>query len=113
MNLQKNQRKLQNFFDIKNLGEVAKQINIIDSNTFQQLDSEYELKKDGIKRVVIYVEDNYTKVLASKKEVEFYLTINYSDKYGKKYKDYLIVRIFNFDINLMQGNIIVRKVNKD
>ncbi|XZT18409.1 hypothetical protein ACT4Z3_07375 [Acinetobacter baumannii] len=101
------------FFDIKNLGEVAKQINIIDSNTFQQLDSEYELKKDGIKRVVIYVEDNYTKVLASKKEVEFYLTINYSDTYGKKYKDYLIVRIFNFDINLMQGNIIVRKVNKD
>lgn len=101
------------FFDIKNLGEVAKHINVIDSNTSQQLDSEYEIKKDNTKRIFFYVEDIYTKELASKNEVEFYLAIIYFNSYGKEYKDYVIVRIYDFDVNSMHANIMVRKLDRN
>ncbi|WP_252150813.1 hypothetical protein [Acinetobacter lactucae] len=99
------------FFDLKNLGEVAKHLDVIDSKTFQQLDSEYEIKKDGTKHIFFYIEDIYTKELASKKEVEFYLTIHYFDIYGKEYKDFVMVRISDFDINLMEANLTLRKVD--
>lgn len=101
------------FFDIKNLGEVAKHINVSDSNTSQELDSEYEVKKDSTKRIVFYVEGIYIKELASKKEVEFYLSIIYFNSYGKEYKDYVIVRIFDFDLNSMDANIVVRKLDRN
>lgn len=101
------------FFDIKNLGEVAKHINVIDSHTSQQLDSEYEIKKDSTRRIFFYVEDIYTKELAEKNEVEFYLTIIYFNIYGKEYKDYVIVRIFDFDINLENADVLVRKVDRN
>ncbi|MDV4263328.1 hypothetical protein ACG9XY_12435 [Acinetobacter seifertii] len=101
------------FFEIKNLGEVAKHISVIDSNTSQQLDTEYEIKKDSAKRIFFYIEDIYNKELASNNEVEFYLTIIYFNTYGKEYKDYVIVKIFDFDINSMHADVKVRKVDRE
>ncbi|WP_336038705.1 hypothetical protein [Acinetobacter calcoaceticus] len=83
-------------FQLKNMGEVAKHITVTDSNKAVQLDSNYEIKKDSNVFIVCYVDDDYISELFEKRELEFYLDINYSDVYGKKYKDIAIVKFFEF-----------------
>ncbi|MFE1967162.1 hypothetical protein [Acinetobacter baumannii] len=83
-------------FQLKNMGEVAKHITITDSNNAVLLDSNYEIKKDSNTFIVCYVDDDYISELLEKRELEFYLDINYSDIYGKKYTDLAIVNFFEF-----------------
>ncbi|MGI3313495.1 hypothetical protein ACRVDL_11650, partial [Acinetobacter baumannii] len=59
-------------------------------------DSNYEIKKDSNTFIVCYVDDDYISELLEKRELEFYLDINYSDIYGKKYTDLAIVNFFEF-----------------
>ncbi|MDC4990930.1 hypothetical protein OHW12_15600 [Acinetobacter baumannii] len=84
-------------FQLKNIGEVAKHITVIDSNKSLQLDSHYEIKKDSNVFIICYVDDDYVLELFEQRELEFFLDINYSDVYGKKYKDFVIVKFFEFD----------------
>lgn len=101
-------------FNLKNLGEVAKHIYIQDSNSLQQLDATYEVNKNKFYRVVIYVDDTYLFQLADKNQVEFYLTINYSDIYGNSYQDAIIVNLFNFNIETedCESNVRVIRTEK-
>lgn len=100
-------------FDLKNLGEVAKHIYILDSNSKQELDTTYELDKNKFYRVVIYVDDTYLFKLVDKTEVEFYLTINYSDIYGKNYQTYIVVNLYEFDIIEENCKTSVRIIRKE
>lgn len=84
-------------FSLKNLGEVAKHITITDSNKMNELDSTYEIKKDSTVSIVCYIDDKYALKLFKTRSVEFSLNINYSDIYGKKYQDFVIVELDEFD----------------
>ncbi|MFA2969793.1 hypothetical protein KWE21_04135 [Acinetobacter pittii] len=84
-------------FLLKNIGEVAKHITITDSNKMDELDSTYEIKKDSTASIVCYIDDEYAIELFKTRSVEFYLDINYSDIYGKKYQDFVIVKLDEFD----------------
>ncbi len=99
-------------FEIKNLGEVAKHITVTDSNKMIQLDSTYEIKKDGTVTIVCYVDVDYVEELIEQRAVEFYLVVKYSDIYGSKYRDLLVVKFFEYDGH-EDAQVNVRIVKRD